>query len=68
MRIFYLTVLSFLVISCGTNRAIYQSPDFDQKTARHKTVAILPVHMVQTGHLPKDVSEADVKAPDNVQN
>lgn len=62
MRIFYLTVLSFLVISCGTNRAIYQSPDFDQKTARHKTVAILPVHMVQTGHLPKDVSEADVKA------
>jgi hypothetical protein len=62
MRIFYLTVLSLLFISCGTNRAIYQSPDFEQKTARHKTVAILPVYMVQTGHLPKDVSEADVKA------
>lgn len=62
MRIFYLTVLTLLFISCGTSRAIYQSPDFDQKTARHKTVAILPVYMVQTGHHPKDVSEANVKA------
>ncbi|HEV7333318.1 MAG TPA: hypothetical protein VGN63_19945 [Flavisolibacter sp.] len=62
MRIFYLSVLTFLFISCGTNRAIYQSPDFEQQTSRHKTVAILPVYMVQTGHIPKEVSEADVKA------
>ena len=62
MRTFYLTVLTLLLFSCGTNKAIYQSPEFEQQTARHKTVAILPVYLVQTGHLPKDVSEADVKA------
>ncbi|MBB1285857.1 hypothetical protein HRH25_15845 [Flavisolibacter sp. BT320] len=62
MRIFYLTVLSFLIISCGTNKAIYKSPDFEQQTARHKTVAILPVYIVQTGHIPKDVSEEEIKA------
>jgi hypothetical protein len=50
------------LVSCGINRAIYQSPDIEQKTARHKTVAILPVQLIQTGHLPKDVSEADVKS------
>ena len=62
MRTLYLSTLALLLFSCGTNRAIYQSPDFAQKTARHKTVAILPVYMVQTGHLPRDVSEDDVKA------
>jgi hypothetical protein len=62
MRIIYLTVFTFLLISCGTNKAIYQSPDFEQHTARHKTVAILPVYIVQTGHVPKEVSEEEIKA------
>ena len=62
MRIVLLSAFAFLLFSCGTNRAIYQSPDFEQKTARHKTVAILPVQLIQTGHRPKDVSEADVKS------
>jgi uncharacterized lipoprotein YmbA len=62
MKTLILSVLTLTLIACGTNKAIYQSPDLDQKTARHKTVAILPVHMVQTGHKPKEVSEADVKA------
>lgn len=61
MRTALLSAFTMLLLSCGTNRAIYQSPDFEQKTARHKTVAILPVQMIQTGHRPKDVSEADVK-------
>ena len=62
MRIVLLSAFAFLLFSCGTNRAIYQSPDFEQKTARHKTVAILPVQLIQTGHRPKEVSEADVKS------
>lgn len=62
MRTVLLSVFALLLASCGTNRAIYKSPDFEQKTARHKTVAILPVHLVQTGYVPKDVSEADIEA------
>ncbi|HZH36317.1 MAG TPA: hypothetical protein VEX65_03525 [Flavisolibacter sp.] len=61
MRTILLSAFTLLLFSCGTNKAIYQSPDFDQKTARHKTVAILPVFLVQTGHVPKDVSEEDIK-------
>ena len=62
MRTLILSVFTLLLISCGTNKAIYQSPDFEQKTVRHKTVAILPVLLVQTGYVPKDISEEDVKA------
>jgi hypothetical protein len=62
MRTALLSAFTLLLFSCGTNRAVYQSPDFEQATARHKTVAILPVHLVQTGHVPKNVSEDDVKA------
>lgn len=62
MRTVLLSAFTLLLLSCGTNRAVYQSPDFEQKTARHKTVAILPVQLIQTGHRPKEVSEADVKS------
>ncbi|MDQ3278480.1 MAG: hypothetical protein M3Q06_09145 [Bacteroidota bacterium] len=62
MRILYLSVLTLFLFSCGTNKAVYQSPDFEQKTYRHQSVAILPVYMVQTGYLSKEVSEEDVKS------
>ena len=61
MRTILLSALTLFLFACGTNRAIYQSPDFEQKTGRHKTVAILPVQMIQTGHVAKDISETDVK-------
>lgn len=61
MRTVLLPAFALFLLSCGTNRAIYQSSDFDQITARHKTVAILPVQLIQTGHRAKDFSEADVK-------
>lgn len=62
MRTVLLSAFALLLFSCGTNKAVFQSPDFEQKTARHKTVAILPVQLVQTGHRPKDVSEETLKA------
>ena len=61
MRTVLLSAFALLLFSCGTNKAVFQSPDFEQKTARHKTVAILPVQLVQTGHRPKDVSEEALK-------
>ena len=62
MKAIFLSALTLLLFSCGTNRAVYQSPDFEQKAARHKTVAILPVQLVQTGHRAKSVSDEEVKA------
>ena len=60
MRTIILSAITLLLISCGTNKAVYQSPDFEHKTARHKVVAILPVRMIQTGHVARDIPE-DVK-------
>jgi len=62
MKTIVLSSFALLLFSCGTNRAVYQSPDFDLKSARHKTVAILPVKMVQSGYVPKNTSEAEVKS------
>jgi hypothetical protein len=61
MKTIVLSAFTLLLFSCGTNKAVYQSPDFSEKTARHKTVGILPVQLVQTGHIPKDISEDEVK-------
>jgi hypothetical protein len=62
MRIVLLPLFTLVLFSCGTNKAIYKSADFDQKVYQHKTVAILPVRMVQTGHIPKNLSMEDVKS------
>ena len=62
MRTLLLSAFALLLISCGTNRAVYQSPDFEQKTSRHKAVAILPVRLIQSGHVAKNTTEADIKA------
>jgi hypothetical protein len=62
MRTLILSAITLLLISCGTNKAVYQSPDFELKTSHHKTVAILPVRMIQTGHVPKNTAEDEVEA------
>lgn len=62
MRTVLLSALTLFLFSCGTGKAVYQSPEFAQKTARHQTVAILPVKIVQSGHVAKNTTEADVKA------
>lgn len=61
MRTLFFSVLALALFSCGTNRAVYQSPDLSEKTARHKTVAILPVRLVQTGYTPKDADGDDAR-------
>jgi hypothetical protein len=60
MRIFILSLSVLFLISCGTNRAVYKSADFSEKSSRHQTIAILPVKIIQTGHRPKEVKEEDI--------
>ena len=62
MKTIVLAAFTLLLLSCGTNRAVYQSPDLIEKTARHKTVAILPVKLVQSGYVPKNTSVADIQS------
>lgn len=62
MKTIVLSAFTFLLFSCGTNRAIYQAPDLASKTARHQSVAILPVRMVQSGYVSKNTSEEAIRS------
>lgn len=61
MRIFLLTIFSFVLFSCSTNKNVYKSSDFEVKSYRHQDIAILPFHITQTGHKGKNTTEQSIK-------
>ncbi|HEY1112449.1 MAG TPA: hypothetical protein VGE66_02775 [Chitinophagaceae bacterium] len=62
MRMILLFVLALSMASCGTNRNVYKSGDFDNRAYRHQTVAVLPVKITQTGHVSKKETTASIDA------
>ena len=62
MKIALLSFFSLVLFSCGTNRNVYKSSDFDYQTATHRMVAVLPFHITQTGHVSKNESVEGIKA------
>jgi hypothetical protein len=46
-------------LSCGS-AANYQSPQFDERAAQHRVIAVLPFAMTFTGKTPKDLSPAQI--------
>ena len=59
-----LPVLLFttLIVSCGGRRSVYQSPDFDAANNQVRTIAVLPVQMIRTGHVGKNETQASIDA------
>src|SRR5687767_956853 len=58
-----LLILSFLTVAAScANRNVYKSADFENQAATHRTIAILPVKITETGHVAKNVSIEDIKA------
>jgi hypothetical protein len=57
-----LFVLSVSLVACGTNRNVYKSNDFEAKAYKHKTVAILPLKITQTGHVSKKETTESIAA------
>jgi hypothetical protein len=51
----------FMLISFSSCHRYYKSSSFDQKTAKHKTIAILPPQLVVTGNLPKSLSRYQIQ-------
>ena len=62
MRLFLLFVLATSLVACGTNRNVYRSSSFEGEAYQHKTVAILPLQITQTGHVGKNESAEKIKA------
>jgi len=56
-----LSIVAFIaisLISCQANRFV--SSNFDSETAKHETIAVLPVEMIMTGNIPDNLSSEDV--------
>jgi len=62
MRTSLLLILCAALFSCGVNRNVYKSSDFNNKASHHQTIAILPFHITQTGHVGKKETREDIKA------
>ena len=61
MKLSVLFILSLFLFACSANRNVYKSADFDNQAARHRTIAVLPFRIVQTGHKGKNYNEEAVK-------
>ena len=57
MKIFLPALLVLVFTSCGTNKNVYKSSDFETKAYRHHTIAILPFNITQTGHKSKNTTD-----------
>jgi hypothetical protein len=53
-------MLFYLLASCSRPK-YYTSASFEQKTSKHKLVAILPAEIVLTGNQPKNLTRADIE-------
>src|SRR6476469_4502823 len=55
-----LPVLFLVLFTSCAGHKYYTSSSFDQQTARHKLIAVLPAEMIFTGTLPKNLSPEDI--------
>jgi len=56
-----LLVVCLVLLAACSRPKYYTSANFDQKTAKHKMVAILPAQIVLIGNQPKNLTRADIE-------
>jgi hypothetical protein len=63
----FLLVLLIAGFSSSCHR-YYTNSSFDQKTARHKTIAVLPAEMIFTGTRPQNMNDEDVRKVEEIES
>jgi hypothetical protein len=58
-RTFTLLTIGIFVLTTSCHR-YYTSSSFEEKTSKHRTIAVLPPQIVMTGKKPRDLSEYDI--------
>jgi len=66
--LFYFTLSFAIVFTSCAGHKYYTSPSFDQQTARHKSIAVLPAEMIFTGTQPKNLSPEDIAAIEETES
>ena len=61
MRINLLTLFCIVFLSCGSNKNVYKSADFESKSYRHQNIAVLPFHITQSGHKGKNTTDEAIR-------
>lgn len=62
MRTTVLILTCLTIATSCANRNVYKSRDFENEAATHRTIAILPVKITETGHVAKNVNPEDIRA------
>jgi hypothetical protein len=62
MRTLYITTIAIasLLTACGGGNKSYTNNAFEQSTAQHRLVAVLPAQVVLTGKKPDKLTDADI--------
>ena len=60
-------LFAFSFVSCASSKH-YTNTLFEEQTAHHKVVAVLPTEMVFTGKLPKDLSPEDISSIEETES
>jgi len=55
-----LLALVVIIIMSSCSKTHYLTSDFDNITTEHQMVAVVPVHMIFTGRMPKDLTEEQI--------
>ena len=59
---FYSGLLLLILFTSCAGHKYYTSSSFEQQTAKHKMIAVLPAEMIFTGTQPKNLSPEDIAA------
>ena len=61
MRSVLLFILCASLVACETSKTVFQSGEFDAEAHKHKTIAVLPLKITQTGKVSKKESPERIK-------
>jgi hypothetical protein len=59
---------AFLLLSACSSHKYYTSSAFEQQTARHRSIAILPAEMIYTGTQPKNITPEQISKIEEVES
>ena len=68
MNKLFLSILVFAFLFTSCSKDYYLNSDFKKISAKHQTIAIVPVEMVLTGQMPENMDESDIEALEEAES
>jgi hypothetical protein len=63
-----LTLTLFVILLASCRKPYFLATDFKERTINHQIIAVLPVQIVSTGKMPKDLTPEDLRKIDSLES